>query len=275
MGFVEINVLDRLTRIERATEKKREEERGEIRDRPNPVRKISDSDAEPCKYFSCGSEVSSSSRPEVRGTLGGFVFHTHLQSTSVCAITTNHVMRTMVSEDDTMIVDGARIGKLLEIVQFVDVGIAAMEIFGEFVPKCQLAFKDTNGDAKPCNLYDTKTEDIEEWNGRHVHIWGASSKPGKGIIACSKYTTTSNAYFLVNDLPGQDEPFSKPGDGGAIVISESIDGSNMTAIGIVLGKSVGSSKEGSYVCSFLQVSLDRLSKYNEGTFSIYKGVVKF
>ncbi|WAR11073.1 hypothetical protein MAR_036149 [Mya arenaria] len=67
--LLELNgdVLDRLTRIERATEKKREEERGEIRDRPNPVH--------------------------------------------------------------------------------------------------------TNGDAKPCNLYDTKTEDIEEWNGRHGKVW--------------------------------------------------------------------------------------------------------
>ncbi|XP_052812827.1 uncharacterized protein LOC128240285 isoform X2 [Mya arenaria] len=228
--------------------------------------------------LSCGSRVSCDAQQCVGdvhgayGTLGGFVEHNNISSTSICAVTTRHLA--ILSGNNSCIVDGVCIGKWLKNETDVTIDIAAAHIFNEFVPNCKFAFQDENGYDKPCSLYDNNRRDLNELRGLHVHIWGANSKPGTGMILSNDCSKGSVNFFLVTDLPGQNAPFCDSGDSGAFVLTESIDDDSMTAIGIVVGEmmKLGSSGKNTekkkYFCHYLHEGLDQLAKAHKGTFKL-------
>ncbi|XP_060592877.1 uncharacterized protein LOC132747495 [Ruditapes philippinarum] len=107
--------------------------------------------------------------------------------------------------------------------------------------RTELDCEDTN--LLPCKLYDY-VEDDESGIlccGQLVYIWGAASKPGKGVITVPKYLTNDmeeglivieDRYSCQGDIP---ERFCKPGDSGAIVCVEDRRGKCVHVLAMVMG----------------------------------------
>jgi hypothetical protein len=104
---------------------------------------------------------------------------------------------------------------------------------------CQFYFKDDSGNPLPSTLY--LFEDLQWLNGLPDYIWGATSRPGHGVIV-----STVN-YMLNREDPvlriEDQEPvqgqtitrFARLGDSGAIVCAESIDGDTVIVMAMFSG----------------------------------------
>ncbi|XP_060563691.1 uncharacterized protein LOC132723041 [Ruditapes philippinarum] len=103
----------------------------------------------------------------------------------------------------------------------LDIAAAALSIRKD---ECDTRFKTVSG--KQISG-DKRIIESENLVGRKVHIWGAKSKPGKGIITVPEYRSTEEMDFsliLVEDIADGEgivgERFSQPGDSGAIACTD-------------------------------------------------------
>jgi hypothetical protein len=106
--------------------------------------------------------------------------------------------------------------------------------------RCQLQFKDENGNHRPSTL--CLFDNVHSLSGLPVHIWGSSSQPGYGVIvSASHYISGTDIipYVKIEDRePEEDEEiirFASLGDSGSIVCADSIDGTTVHVIAMLSG----------------------------------------
>jgi hypothetical protein len=103
----------------------------------------------------------------------------------------------------------------------LDIAAAALSIRKD---ECDTRFKTVSG-KQICG--DKRIIESENLVGRKVHIWGAKSKPGRGIITVPEYRCSEEMDFsliVVEDIADGEgvvgERFSQPGDSGAIACTD-------------------------------------------------------
>lgn len=103
----------------------------------------------------------------------------------------------------------------------LDIAAAALSLRKD---ECDTRFKTLSGE-QICG--EKRIIESKNLVGRKVHIWGAKSKPGRGIITVPEYRCTDEMDFtliLVEDIANWEgiveERFSQPGDSGAIACTD-------------------------------------------------------
>ncbi|KAH3853049.1 hypothetical protein DPMN_095572 [Dreissena polymorpha] len=79
----------------------------------------------------------------------------------------------------------------------------------------------------------------KEWIGGPVYLWGANTSPGSGTLAKIDFETTNGLWIKVHDRR-KDQPFSQPGDSGAMVCATDSKKTTLYAVAMLVGKSEGS-----------------------------------
>lgn len=113
--------------------------------------------------------------------------------------------------------------------------------------------------------------------GQRVYIWGAVSKPGKGVVTMCEYTRNKKSALIeIKDrFPGDGKQFCQPGDSGAIVCVEDRNGQFVHLLAMLMGESIdkkGVEKNADcgkkYVAVLLSSELQELEKRTEHRFEI-------
>ncbi|XP_045181513.2 uncharacterized protein LOC123540498 [Mercenaria mercenaria] len=149
-----------------------------------------------------------------------------------------------------------------------DLDIAAAELFHkEHV--CSSAFRDSTGKLMEGKLHEYEGEDKLIKEGRKVHIWGASSRPGRGLIEIAEFKTgNKNCQQILIQIKDEDGKFAEPGDSGAIVCVDDPDGTFVHAIGMVIGDGIGQNGRIYYTLTLSNV-LKQLERKTGQKFELY------
>ncbi|XP_045181512.2 uncharacterized protein LOC123540497 [Mercenaria mercenaria] len=117
-----------------------------------------------------------------------------------------------------------------------DLDIAAAEIYpNEEI--CNSKFKDSTGIELKGSLHEYCGKDKLFTEEQKVHFWGASSKPGKGVITIPKvvFKVGKCSQTLVEIKDG-DTKFAEGGDRGAVVCTDDPDERFVYVLGMVMGE---------------------------------------
>ncbi|XP_053391700.1 uncharacterized protein LOC128554440 [Mercenaria mercenaria] len=124
--------------------------------------------------------------------------------------------------------------------------IAAALVDGD-ATKCCTKFRNSSGKKLEGKLYEYghNSDSFVVMEGQAVHIWGATSDPGKGVISMSKYQDgmdsplilirDEESSFTKDGNSGTSLKFAKPGDSGAIVCIDHPDDEFVYAVGMLTG----------------------------------------
>lgn len=164
-----------------------------------------------------------------RGSFGCFAKETKTKNEEkkMYALFSKHVVPANEQINELHVMEGGEpksVGKVIDSTLEggkLDIAAAALSIRKD---ECDTRFKTARG--KQISG-DKRIIESENLVGRKVHIWGAKSKPGKGIIRVPEYRSTEDMDFtliLVEDLANWEgiveERFSQPGDSGAIACTD-------------------------------------------------------
>lgn len=188
--------------------------------------------------FNVGSRIFAS---HYNATLGGFAKRGNKQT--LCILLSRHVSlsTTFISAE---LDDGKRelIAEVLPQKQVTgpfDVDISVADVIHHFQTKCSKQFRDRYGNPKVSRLVQFEESELDWMSGLPVHIWGAASSPGHGLIICPEYYVSMGGhdisrYVKIEDLCHGDD-FAKPGDSGAIVCADDIAGHCVHVISMLMG----------------------------------------
>lgn len=116
-----------------------------------------------------------------------------------------------------------------------NVDIAVAVIHEQHRETCKQEFKTQKGTILPCVLVPS-SDTLRDSAGEFVHIWGAKSKPGRGIIHSVQYGGYGIDGCLIT-IRNRDksENFAMPGDSGSVVCKISRNGKELYALGMLIG----------------------------------------
>lgn len=178
----------------------------------------------------CGGEISR--HKGLAGTLGCFVIHNpkkYPSSKSLCLLTARHVL------------DRKEIfytGQPENIRDFIPYSCYNMDLYIEKImtsmyDKCTVEFKDSSNN--PCSV--SLIPYGQNWNtlkGTAVYMWGAETKPGKGVISREKVVNEKEGYtYIAVESSLSNTDFAVHGDSGAVVCIEDKKLKRVSALGIL------------------------------------------
>lgn len=183
------------------------------------------------KYLTSGDEIAVDGN---RGSFGCFAKtpETKDETTMICGLLSKHVattseLNTSQQEIELRLIENGKqkgVGKIIPKTVCnggLDIAAAALFITEE---ECDTRFKTASGlPRKSGKLDHIRAKDLF---GQKVHMWGAKSKPGKGIITVPEYICEGMDHSLiqVEDMVDGDgtvnKRFAQPGDSGAIACTD-------------------------------------------------------
>ncbi|XP_045182199.2 uncharacterized protein LOC123540937 isoform X2 [Mercenaria mercenaria] len=178
-----------------------------------------------------------------RGTLGCFVNLKHRRRrlrSKQCAILARHVAEHCsdlyhVSDDQDR-----KIASILPATCVNENGsldIAAAEMH-EQLDEDGIRFKDSDRNLLPGRMHEYNGEDKIIRSGKRVHIWGATSNPGHGVITAPEiiYEGMKDPLIQIEDKDATEETrFARGGDSGAMVCADDPEGNCVHALAVVMG----------------------------------------
>lgn len=225
--------------------------------------------------YSSGDQVRVGERT---GTLGAFANAysntEHTESREVKQIYSRSpkflialISRHIVNQNLKLFCDNQHIGNVMWPLLPEGADIAAARVFDQFRESCTQVFKKQNGIEAPCRLLRV-VEDLDKYEGHIVHIWGAVSKPGLGIISSCGYGLYSGEgrVIIIRDRPSK--CFASKGDSGSVVCMSSKTGTELYAIGMLMGEFKGTgdhSQENQYAAVEIQFAKKELEKQHQIT----------
>ncbi|XP_045200160.2 uncharacterized protein LOC123554229 isoform X2 [Mercenaria mercenaria] len=246
------------------------------------------------------NKIHSGARVEgdtICGSLAGFVSMHRKQSEDLCAIASKHVLdgqRSVELTNDELRITADVIPETAPGDQQMVYDIAAAQIRTEDKIDCEGRFRNESGQfmkGKMCSYDD------DELSCQNVHIYGASTPLGQGIISMTQYNQRieneesnpnrerevneqmnlntesedreesninnghedhNKTYIVVEDREGG-EPFCAKGDSGAMVCADDEDGNYVQLISTVMGES----GERSYTTLRLTKAIAKLEEQTE------------
>ncbi|XP_060594594.1 uncharacterized protein LOC132748942 [Ruditapes philippinarum] len=183
------------------------------------------------KYLTSGDEIAVGGN---RGSFGCFAKtqETKDESTMICGLLSKHVastseLNTSQQEIELRLIEDGEPKGVGNIIRkticngCLDIAAAALSITED---ECDTRFKTASGlPRKSGKLYHSRSKDLL---GQKVHMWGAKSKPGKGIITVPEYICEGMDHSLiqVEDMVDGNgivkKRFAQPGDSGAIACTD-------------------------------------------------------
>lgn len=210
-----------------------------------------------------------------RGTLGGFVLKG--KQRELCGVTAGHVtegmstVRIRCRQTNELVVLGEVLQPLSEDDGPVEerVDIAAVRIAKENVSECSQRYKTSRGEFANSFLLETASRRL--LFGTEVHIWGAGSSPGLGkvtMVEVYRRVSGSLPNLVVEDIEDSEHRFAKPGDSGAIVCADRVDGEAVDVISIVLGMKIDRGQNDDrrigYMTQYMEMGLRQLERQQNG-----------
>ncbi|XP_045182461.2 uncharacterized protein LOC123541121 [Mercenaria mercenaria] len=206
------------------------------------------------KPYSCdvrvGAKIETGGPDDlVCGTLGCFAFMTDDSCEKTCALISKHVAtcgnRFFCPDYGITMLNNPLGHVVTATVQDTGLDIAAL-LLDERVRICaKYKSEDPDFDSGllQCKLHDYTEDSNDEIlsSGQQVYIWGATSKPGKGVITIPTYKIDGmeNGLILIEDRSVRKgeipERFCKPGDSGAVVCAEDRRGEFVHAVAMLMG----------------------------------------
>lgn len=230
------------------------------------------------KLSSVGSRVSG----KIEGptaTLGGFAKRG--KSKVLCLLLARHF-----AENHTQLFVETNSGKeqiavVLKPVNNAERGsmdISAADVTKKLQTKCSTQFKDQYGDSKESSLTEFEENEIDFLKYLPVHIWGAASSPGLGIIIIPDYyvpgMTGLEKLVKIEDRSsiesGPIAHFAQDGDSGSIVCANDPSGEKVHVISMLMGSvhlqssSPDSQQKDQYLTFRLKDGLNQLQRERNG-----------
>ncbi|KAH3746832.1 hypothetical protein DPMN_181249 [Dreissena polymorpha] len=222
------------------------------------------------KLCSSGDSVCGS-----RGTLGGFVKKKNLPTVSprdhehaplpmtdtLVALVSKHAtqgLQFLTWDTNPLIIGQIEPEKSSD----REMDILPVDVYDTFRHLCDTAFR-IEHNARMTFTRLRKKEEIQDLIGAPVHIWGAHSRPGLGILVRHELRTRNGLWITVRDRTCA-APFAQPGDSGAMVcFYDPHHGGILYAIAMVV--EIMRSNNGSdpkYTAQIVDDSLQKLSIWN-------------
>jgi hypothetical protein len=147
--------------------------------------------------------------------------------------------------------------------------ISATEILARDVSRCDTKFKSEEGirtTGKDC-IYDET-----HLSSRRVHLWGAVSTPGLGIITMPEIRhrdrNEDNVYLIVENRENSTTVMGREGDSGAMVCADDDYGSGVEVISMLIGEDT--KNPGKYATLRIDKGLEQLEKQTKSSFRLCK-----
>ncbi|XP_060594372.1 uncharacterized protein LOC132748752 [Ruditapes philippinarum] len=143
--------------------------------------------------------------------------------------------------------------------------ISAGEINPADISMCDTRFKSECGN--PSTRKDCTYED-KQLDNRRIHLWGAVSKPGLGIITIPEVRDRNHdkTYIIVENRANATAVLCREGDSGAMVCADDDYGSGVEAISMLIGKDT--TNPGKYATFRIDKGLQQLEKQTDSSFSL-------
>jgi hypothetical protein len=228
-----------------------------------------------CTYKKClgvGAKVCPTKGVTKYGSLGGFA---KKNSHDMCALISRHVAIQSPDRKVSLISGKGSIQSSIipETVPFDSteplLDISATEILASDVSKCDTKFMTEEGvraTGKDC-MYDET-----QLSSRRVHLWGAVSTPGLGIITMPEIRhrdrNEDNAYVIVENRANSTTVMGKKGDSGAMVCADDDYGPEVEIISMLFGED--SDHPGKYATLRIDKGLEQLEKQTKCSFRLCK-----
>lgn len=191
------------------------------------------------EYLHVGAEVRKSENGEPFGTLGAFAQFTKAGKTNPSAIISKHVAERLTSrklyikENESTREVGDVIGETLTEGTY---DIASAKLHPEYEGKYDPSFKNSDNEPREGLLYDGRCE----LQSLPVHIFGAKTSPGKGIIVIPELRYESpETYIQVQDRQAAGgapvQRMAEPGDSGSIICADTLDDDKVHVIAMLIG----------------------------------------
>lgn len=171
------------------------------------------------------------------GTLGGFLSSKSPRKFGkLYAVTAGHVSRDV----NNITLKTESVSKLGEFLgkweQNPDINVA--KIYKDHNHRCDLKLRDDKDNRMECILLDLEREENKNATPGLIHIKGASSGIGLGEIQAVNFFVEGGHgnCMLARDRKGEEKPFCKPGDSGALVCSNDRHGQFVNVLGMVIGE---------------------------------------
>lgn len=198
------------------------------------------------------------------GTLGGFVG----SSADIYFLLSGH-LAVPTTTSVSLRGDPRELGQIFACLRFMDIAIAVVN--DDIKPTCDMRLKDRKGCSLqiPCEV----ESDENELAALPVYIFGARSKPGKGIIATPFFNARSGGrqHMLIENLSSEEKDFCEPGDSGALVLGENPRGKKVFAIAIVVGEYTDKENPACTRKQYLAAGLkDGLQDLSQGELDLFK-----
>ncbi|XP_052243114.1 uncharacterized protein LOC127853028 isoform X2 [Dreissena polymorpha] len=192
------------------------------------------------RYWQAGDAISN---PQIEATLGGFAnkcivlsppinhyqqenVQVHNDEPILVALISRHVATHLQSGD--LKVSDKILGHIDYIHDLDWLDIVPVDVAKEFHNECETRFRTEDGILKHAELSGYTLE-----NRSPVHIWGAKSAPGLGILSECDPSESNNYIFVASR--SDENVFCVPGDSGSIVCSRDRKG-RLFALAILIGK---------------------------------------
>ncbi|XP_052244843.1 uncharacterized protein LOC127853982 [Dreissena polymorpha] len=226
---------------------------------------------ERCKFtffFSAGDKICSGTPS--RSTLGGFAVRTYVSNPQdkygacsntkkLVALVARHAARIDSVESRFEIRVGDKlIGSTDSIHNEPMLDILPIDVYDECVKHCDTRFRTEDGKSMFGTLIGLEKRDYLT-KGTLVHIWGAASSPGLGIIEGIMDVSGGLLITIQDRITGC--PFANKGDSGAIICALDARGQTLYAIAMLIGtlQSRSSESHSRYVGVLLEESFQKLA----------------
>lgn len=151
--------------------------------------------------------------------------------------------------------------------------IAVASVLKNVRGDCQTQFRNGDGEQSTSSLFEFEPNDLDYLTGIPVHIWGAASSPGHGIIITAEHFVQGmNRLVRIED---RDQKrivrFAKNGDSGAIVCADHPDGEFVHVVSMLMGSpldDVGEDQKKEYLSLRLKDGLLQLQQEHNADFRL-------
>ncbi|XP_060560824.1 uncharacterized protein LOC132720667 [Ruditapes philippinarum] len=197
------------------------------------------------KYLASGDEIAVGHANSRRGSFGCFAKadETENEATVMFGLISKHLVPSREQIKELHVMEGGELKSVGKIIGSTlkgdghDIAAAALSITKD---ECDTRFKTVSG--KQISG-EKRIIEPKELTGRKVHIWGAKSKPGKGIITVPDFHCNGKMDYnliLVKDIADGEgiveKRFAQPGDSGAIACTDVPGQESVIPISMIMGE---------------------------------------
>ncbi|XP_060605953.1 uncharacterized protein LOC132758353 [Ruditapes philippinarum] len=202
------------------------------------------------------------------GSLGGYAKR---NSRDMCALVSRHVaiyskdMRVSLFDQNSSIRSRLIPETVADDTDEPILDISAAEINPRDTPICDTRFKSECGKSLPRKDCEYENKQLDS---RRVHLWGAVTAPGLGIITIPEVRDRNHdkTYIIVEDRANATAVLCREGDSGAMVCADDDYGSGVEAISMLIGKDT--TNPGKYATFRIDKGLQQLEKQTDSSFSL-------